>query len=90
MISQEEQRFIFEFKKNTICMFEIFHIAYAFTSNVEHLDKLILPAKYVYFLCSECNISFKYHYFHPCQYEEINFCNFIGGRMLMILLQNSW
>lgn len=70
-------------------LFEIFHILYALTPNVEHLDKFVLPVKYVYFLCLKFNISFKCHYFHPCQYQEISFGNFIG-RKLMILLQNGW
>lgn len=67
-------------------LFEIFHIVYAFTPNAEHLGKFILPAKNVYILCLKFNISFKYHYFHQRQYEEINFGNFIG-RMLKILFK---
>lgn len=32
-------------------LFEIFHLVHAFTPSAEHLDKFILPAKYVYILC---------------------------------------
>lgn len=60
-------------------LFEIFHLVHAFTPSAEHLDKFILPAKYVYILCLKFYIYFKYHYFHPHQYEEINFGNSQAG-----------
>lgn len=46
--------------KNTLrVLFKIFHTVYAFAPNVEQLDKFVLPAKYVHFVCLKFNVSFK-------------------------------
>lgn len=40
-------------------LFKIFHIVYALAPNIEQMEKFVLPAKYVHFVCLKLNISFK-------------------------------
>lgn len=50
----------FGLQKKTFCvLFKIFHAIYIFTPTEGQLDKLVLLAKDIFFVCLKFNISFK-------------------------------